>query len=264
MDLILCKLCDRPKELKHSHVIGRSIFRSTIGRGDKHYGIIIDHEKDKIVRSTDQWATLMLCNECENFLNSRYENYSLWVLKNKQNGVRHQTNPHYYSIKNINQKRMMMYIISIFWRAAVSEHKVFSKVSLEPEMSEYLKKSILGKIDINTKVFSVRISKLFDEANHYSEDVLKSVITNIHPRVIENGVSYIMLFSGFFFEIFFGNLNADERFGYGFLRKNKIILNMPYQNILSIPEVHAAFSKMRFLAERDIKELDYLNLTFDT
>ncbi|RSZ25734.1 hypothetical protein [Acinetobacter bereziniae] len=263
MEMPLCKLCDKPSELKNSHVIGKSVFRNIIKNSGKHYGIVTDHESGKIIRSTDQWATLMLCGECESLLNSKYENYSLWVLKNKQHGVKHQEKNHYWTIRNVNQHRLMMYVLSIFWRASISDHKVFKDVNLPVEISEYLKNCLLGKMSIDTKIYSVRISKLIDDRNYYSKQVIEGIITNIGRREMKKGLCYIMVFAGYYFEIFLDCLQPFERFGSGVLRKNKTVLNLPYHDILSIPELFNSLKKTREIAIKDIDELTFLDLKFE-
>ncbi|HIW22007.1 MAG TPA: hypothetical protein H9887_08335 [Candidatus Dorea intestinavium] len=258
MEKLACKLCGELKELQYSHVIGKSVFRTISQRSGKHYGLLTDPEKNKIIRSTDQWASLMLCEGCESLLNSRYENYSLWVLKNKQKGVKHQDTNACLLIKNVNQIRLMLYVISIFWRAAVSEHNVFKGVVISPELSSYLKRCLLGEENINANLFSVRISKLIDKRDHYSEDLLKGVITNLVSRPISNGESYIMFFSGFYFEIFIGGLNVTDRYEFGILKKNKRILRIPYKDIFSIPELLNSFAKTREIAIRDKAQLTFI------
>lgn len=260
MENDLCKLCDQAKELQNSHVIGKSIFRAINKNSGKHYGIYTDQEANKVVRSTDQWATPMLCENCESLLNSRYENYSSWALRNKQPGVKHQTNLHYLSIKNVNQKRLLMYVISIFWRAAVSSHKVFKNVQIPSEINEYLKRCILGKINIDTKLFAVRITKLMDPSNYLSDVILQGIITNLMPRNVEKGSSFIMVFSGYSFEILIGCLEPCEMYEHGVLRKNKSVLHIPYQDPLSIPELFRSLKKTRDIAIRDVNSLNYIDL----
>lgn len=259
MENDFCKLCDQAKELKNSHVIGKAVFRAINKNSGKHYGIYADQETEKVVRSTDQWATLMLCGDCESLLNSRYENYSLWSLRNKQTGVKHQINIHYLSIKNVNQKRLLMYVISIFWRAAVSSHKVFECVQISPEMNEYLKRCILGRINIDSKLFAVRVTKLIDSRNHFSEELLEGIITNLMPRNVQKGSSYIMVFSGYAFEILIGCLNPCDLYGYGVIRKNKSVLLVPYQDLFGIPELFRSLDKVREIALKDTSYLSYID-----
>lgn len=263
MGLPLCKLCDKPSELQKSHVIGKSVFRNITNRSGMHYGIVTNHEAGKISRSTDQWATLMLCSECESLLNSKYENYSLWVLKNKQPGVKHQGKKHCWTISNVKQQRLMMYVLSILWRASVSDHKVFKNVSIPFSISEYLKSCILGKANIDTKIYSVRISKLVDDRNHYSQELLEGIATNIFQREMEKGICFIMIFAGYYFEVLLACLQPHERFSNGVLRINKMVLNLPYQDILSIPELFNSLKKTREIAIKNKNELTYLNFNIE-
>ncbi|WP_018678249.1 hypothetical protein [Acinetobacter tjernbergiae] len=105
MKISTCKLCNELKELQRSHVIGKSVFRNMLKNGE-HYAITTSLSENKIFRSNDQWTTPMLCSDCEQLLNNKYENYSLWALRNKQRGVKHREGPNCLIISNLNQYRV--------------------------------------------------------------------------------------------------------------------------------------------------------------
>ncbi len=254
-----CKLYDQVKELKNSHVIGKSVFRELLKRSNTHYGLVTEPENKRIIRSTDQWASMMLCNDCENLLNSRYENYALWVLKNKQKGVKHKIRLQYFTIAPVNQYRLIMYVISIIWRAAVSQHKVFRQVEFSTEITEYLKQCILGKVTLDHNLFSVKISKLIDSRNYYTEDVIQGVITNLAPRSNGKNVSYLMVFLGYCFEIKLACEEINELYEIGVLRKKKSILHIPYVDMLSIPEVFRSLKVTKEIAEKYPQKLNFLS-----
>lgn len=259
MKISVCKLCDETKELQWSHVIGKSIFKNILRKNGAHYSITTSLSEKKIFRSNDQWATYLLCKNCEELLNARYENYSLWALKNKQKGVKHQYRDNYLMISGVNQYRLIMYIISIFWRATKSDHRVFKHSITVDEIDNYLKKCILGESEIDSKVISVRVSKLACERNYYTQDILENVITNLVPRTShEKGFSYFMIFSGYYFEILIGCLEPHQRFDLGILRKNKRILKVPYVDFLSIPEVFNYWKETKEIYENDKENLKYL------
>ncbi|UMN10600.1 hypothetical protein [Acinetobacter baumannii] len=83
----ICKLCDLEKELKRSHVIGRAVFKKALNGAN--YALRLDKQHKKVIKDQDQWATYMLCGDCEHDLNTKYEGYSLDILRNKKKSVKH-------------------------------------------------------------------------------------------------------------------------------------------------------------------------------
>lgn len=245
MKLSICKLCDQPKELQRSHVIGRSVFRSMLKPGE-HLTFTASLSEKRIFRSNDQWATPMLCSECEQLLNNRYENYSLWVLKNKQSGVKHRIHKDYLAISNLNQYRIGMYILSIFWRASQSDHKVFENVEITEEINEYFKSCIKGLKNLDFNAVKIKIGKLKCSRNFYTDEDLRGIITNpVLNEIKDNSFSYFMIFSGYYFELTFHCTQPLRHSEDGILVKNKRILRVPFIDILSIPKMQQAFIKTR-------------------
>lgn len=238
MEIGICKLCDENKELQNSHVIGKSVFKKLLKNSGKNFNYSPSLKEKKIKKTADQWATPMLCKSCEDWLNSKYENYSLWALKNKQSGVEHFESEKFYTIVNVDQYRLALYLISIYWRAAHSRHPAYSQVLIHDEQNEYLKKCILNQANLDFKQISVRISKLIDSSGQIGSDGLEGFVTSLHPRILHKyGYSYYMLFEGYYFEIFFNSLSVTERAEKGVVKKNKKILHLPYVDIFSIKEL---------------------------
>ena len=123
MKLEICKLCDTIKQLQRSHVIGRSVFHHLLKNSQGNYGYTTLLSEKKIERTSDNWALPMLCSTCESLLNSRYENYSLWTLKNKQKGVKHRTKNGHLQIQNVNQYRL---IIDLFHKSFFTQLQVIN------------------------------------------------------------------------------------------------------------------------------------------
>lgn len=246
----ICKLCDEAKELQRSHVIGRSVFRKLLKTSGCNFVYSPLIKEQRIIKTNDQWVTTLLCKDCEGLLNSKYENYSLWALKNKQKGVKHLEKKEKYSIIGIDQYRLALYIVSIYWRAAQSTHPAYRQVSINEKLSEYLKKCILGKIQLDFTLISIKISKLIDRSKQLKNDALTGFLTSLHPRVQNKyAYSYFMIFEGFHFEFFFGALNTFDRAQKGIVRKNKTIIHLPYLDIFSIKELVSNMMETKKIAK---------------
>ncbi|MDT0130470.1 hypothetical protein FPK48_21345, partial [Acinetobacter baumannii] len=96
----ICKLCDLEKELKRSHVIGRAVFKKALNGAN--YALRLDKQHKKVIKDQDQWATYMLCGDCEHDLNTKYEGYSLDILRNKKKSVKHKKRDNHYEIQGVN------------------------------------------------------------------------------------------------------------------------------------------------------------------
>ncbi|MFV4908961.1 hypothetical protein Q5E57_012125 [Acinetobacter baumannii] len=105
----ICKLCDLEKELKRSHVIGRAVFKKAL-KGANH-ALRFDRQHNKVVKDQDQWATYMLCGECEQKLNKKYEEYSLNVLRDRMKSVKHKREILIMKFKGLIKKTHFVFVV---------------------------------------------------------------------------------------------------------------------------------------------------------
>ncbi|MCT6584792.1 hypothetical protein [Acinetobacter baumannii] len=233
----ICKLCDLEKELKRSHVIGRAVFKKAL-KGANH-ALRFDRQHNKVVKDQDQWATYMLCGECEQKLNKKYEEYSLNVLRDRMKSVKHKKRDSHYEIQGVDQKKLILYLLSIMWRGIESNHEVFKKLKIfdeSPVAKNFLKKSVKNEQVFLTECFDLRISKLVSLIAPFSEMEL-DFITDIYCNIDEKQrIRLLTIFEGYCFEFFFLTDKSQFLTGLGVLKKNKSILKMPYIDIFSIPE----------------------------
>lgn len=247
MKIGICKLCKNQKELRISHVVPRSVFKRAL-KGF-NFGLILDHKynNNKVVNTQDQWATYLLCAECEHQLNIRYEKYSLGALRGGMRGVKHQEKSDYLQIVNIDQKRLILYVISILWRALESDHRVFKELNdleISEQIKEHLRLSIYNNILPRTQFFSVRISKLATTIDEF-KDLSLSFITNFSFKADTRGfVRSLIIMDGHSFEIFFHTTPNSRLTGLGILKTNKKILKIPRIEAFSIPELNQSLMRM--------------------
>lgn len=242
----ICKLCENQKELKKSHIIPRAVFKRAL-KGYT-YGIMLDNEYNKIIKVQDQWAKYMLCAECEHLLNVNYEQYSLDVLRNNLKEIKFLEKGQYLQIENIDQTRMVLFVISILWRAIESDHKIFNQLkilNIELIIRKLLQNCVKHKVLPNLQFFSVRISKLVTTIDDL-KDLKLDFITNLtfKPVVAQKRIRFLIIFEGYCFEIFFHSDPKDRLTGLGVLNKKKKILKLPYIDAFTIPELHKSILNM--------------------
>lgn len=245
MMLGICKLCNEEKELRKSHVIPRAVFKRAL-KGF-NYGRILDHKYNKVINTQDQWATYLLCAGCEHELNVNYEKYALDVLRNNHKGVKHQEKEDFLQIVNVDQNRLILYLISILWRAIESRHEIFNNLdSLNIALSirELFRVCIKEKTIPSIQFFSIRISKLVTTVKDLQNIELNFISNFVCKADIESRVRFLIIFEGYCFEIFL-HTNANDRLkGLGLLRRNKRILKLPRVEAFSIPELNKNLVRM--------------------
>lgn len=245
MEKGICKLCDLEKELKRSHVIGRAVFKKALKGAN--YALRLDKEHNKVIKDQDQWATYMLCGDCEHKLNKKYEDYSLKVLRNKIKSVKHKKRNNYYEIQGVDQKRLMLYLLSIMWRGIESNHEVFNKLKIfdeSPVAKNFLKESVKNERIFLTECYDLRISKLVSLVAPFDTmdlDFITDIYCNIDDK---QRIRFLTIFEGYSFEFFFLTDKSLFLSGLGVLKKNKSILKMPYIDVFSIPEFRKSLSDM--------------------
>ncbi|MDV2439923.1 hypothetical protein QR665_10630 [Acinetobacter gerneri] len=231
----ICKLCDQEKELKKSHAIGRTIFNKVLASTDKNVLLNISPRKSKILSTNDQWDTYQLCADCEALFNKQYENYSIQAIRGKYDSVQITETRLGRSFQGLKQEKVIMYVLSIFWRAAQSNHPAYSGVTIPDELNKYLKYIFLENKDVLPNFFNVRMRAIKDEMQLISKEGLQKVLISPYVYKENKNVKYVMLFEGWYFEIFYLKPSFKERKKYGFLRNGKKVFLAPFIDFSEIP-----------------------------
>ncbi|MBU3166889.1 MULTISPECIES: hypothetical protein [Acinetobacter calcoaceticus/baumannii complex] len=236
MTLEVCKLCGEEKELQRSHVIGKAVFRKILKEDEVGYAINISIGENRIKKSSDTWDTKLLCRDCEQLFNSKFEDYSYHVLRREQKGILTHEGPHGIYFSKVNTYRVILYFFSIYWRAAYSTHSSYSNVVINDGISNHLKQVFYGKANLNPKAFSIRIRLLKDATGGFPPESLKRIIINPFNRITDKGFILCMIYEGYFFELFCNASSFKERKAPGFLSRARDSFFVPYVDIFDIPE----------------------------
>lgn len=240
-----CVYCGNFGKLERSHVIGNTVFSKILKDSENGHAIKISlSAEQKIGKSNDSWAKEMLCNTCESKFNSEFENYSIYLLREKQPGVIVSKFSSGVSFQKVDTKKIFLYVLSILWRAAYSDHKAYANVIINYGMDSYLRWCFQNNRKTHSLTYSIKISKLVDKTNYFNEKKLRNFIFNPFVRKIDNkNASYCMLYEGYFFEVFLKALPFKQRNGQGFIDFKKNILFVPYIDVFDIPEVYEYFGR---------------------
>ena len=231
----VCKLCDQNKQLRKSHAIGRTVFNRVLRKADNNTFLNISPRLGRVKQTNDQWATFQLCLDCEDKLNRQYDNYGIKALRGDYDSVKITKFPSGWSFNGLNQERVLHYVISILWRAAHSTHSAYDGVTIPDELDSYLKHTFLGNEEILKDILNVRIRVLKDFSQSISDEVWQRVLISPYVYKTKNNVIYVMMFEGWYIEVFFLKPSFKERKKHGYLRNGKDIFFAPYIEISQVP-----------------------------
>lgn len=233
-----CPLCDQNKELKRSHVIGASVFSKILKLSSVNAGILVSLNEKKITLSNDNWTTYMLCNKCEGHFNSEYEGYAINALRNKIEGLSIERLDHSLVYCGIDTNKIILYILSIYWRGALSTAPSYNKILMTNGINENLKSVFLGNNNYNSNLFKLKISKIIDFTHQLEEIKMQYFIINPFVRMMEEGLVYWFIFEGFVFQLFMNcNETIEKENIKGIIDNTSSQITMSYVDYREIPEI---------------------------
>ena len=161
-----CSLCLQEKELlKKSHIIPDFWYRNS-GIYNKHHKIhkfeiqeYLNSRKISFV-SSGEYENGILCKDCDNKIIGNLETYGRKVLygglsKSEYivcNNYKNSIDGFEFSVcEGVNYHKFKLFLLSILWRASISNRKTFREAKLDSENNELIRKMIFtgdaGKIN---------------------------------------------------------------------------------------------------------------------
>lgn len=239
-----CAFCLKFGKLERSHVIGNTVFKTLFKKCENGQAIKINlDEKKKIMFDSNSWAIEMLCKNCESMFNRNFEDYSISVLRNKCNSVQVTEFFSGLSLKGLDSNRFLLYIISLFWRAAYSIENPYKNVKITYGVDSYFRSCISGNLTVLPKICNLRVRKLFDSYEILDESLIKEIIINPFIHIQNKEVAYYMLYEGYLFEFYLIAPSFKRKKQQGFLKHNNDILFVPYIDIFSIEKIAKEFAR---------------------
>lgn len=151
----ICRLCEESKELKLSHSIPRSFFRAAKKGGGGQLTLLTGVAGKPPVTKNFDPKDLLLCNNCETKISNNYEKYGIEALRNKNI---FQKKVNFVKVKNLNNEKFYLFLISIFWRMSKSNHSAYSGISLTRSVEDFIRNCLIRN---NTKIIpGVRLNQL--------------------------------------------------------------------------------------------------------
>lgn len=235
-----CKLCRIKSELCNSHAIPDSVFRSLFKKGNGQAIKLSSNERSPNCKSQDSWATEQLCNSCETKLNINFDQYGLNLLRGKVGEIEKGSEGVHFL--NIDTLKFRSFVLSVFWRGAVSEHENYKTIEVSSGFLELIRSSLVRSAKVSKNSCTVFVQRLVDTTEGgFSESNLRELVVSPFPRTYEvRGHPYssiTMIFLGFCFEIFPSPIHSSEKISQFALGHCKSSYTFPYLEITEIPEV---------------------------
>lgn len=212
MEIIQCKLCHETKPLQRSHVIPNAVFRRVFRQNQGKAITFSDNNSSWNEYSSESWWEYLLCEECEKHLNRNYEQYSISLLRNSLKDAKILKVDEGVSFSHVDTVKLQLFIVSIIWRAAVSNLSEYSTVYLRQPWEDEIRNYLLKQKQIPSSLVDIKISRLCDNTpGGFSLENLKSLVVSPILRVNSKNVSFCLLIEGFFFEVFVPSLKLKEK-----------------------------------------------------
>ncbi len=215
----ICKLCMEQKELiRKSHIIPAFMYNGMFDENNKlsfqpiREGAI---EKHEIKRPSDgEYEGGLLCNECDNTLLGHYfEDYASKAMYGGRlvasecplfQSCISQHNIEFIKCTRINYTKYKLFLLSVLWRASISNRSFFSEISLGQKHEEEIRRMIFNKDAGEVDKFPIFISSYL---NH--KDLPREII--IQPRKIQDDQLkvFVFLINGYLYTFYVNEENAS-------------------------------------------------------
>ena len=220
-----CHFCKKEKNLIKAHIIPRGFFKDMLYEKTTSSINMIEHGKHlRNAPSSGIYDPDILCGECDNFLGNEYDKYGQSFLLNTNFDEYKRDNRYVFCKNEFDYNRLQKFLISVLWRASISNQHVYHKVKLgekyEPLCLDYIKDSKENSVNpIPTYLFKVMSGGIPGDI----KDKAKKIIQGPFSKHLDGIKFYVFIFGGFyiFYKVDQRQFSSNEWF---MLNKNKCIM----------------------------------------
>jgi len=195
-----CKFCGNESNLIEAHVIPAGFFRR-IKQQDKRALEIITNRAGECTKKAPLgvYDKTIVCYSCERIW-QEWDNYAQQLLADKPLNGRaryHDGKKICYIVDNFDYRKLKLFFISVTWRASVSSHQFFSRISLD-QFEDIAKQHIMNVDPGEREDFSIVVSK-------FNHPLAKGIFD---PYMYQNsGVKYIR----FYLASYMADIKVDHK-----------------------------------------------------
>lgn len=246
-----CLYCEEYKHLQRSHSINKSIFSSLLREcGNTNAAKLISLDSSVVKNTNDNWTDHLLCSDCESYFNQYFDDYGVHALRGEGKGIKVLETKNSVVYQNIDTTRIILYILSLYWRGAKSKHPSYESL-LTSENIHYNLKLVFESRKWDFKFISIKISVLFDGLGVFNNSGIRQLIVSPFSRLHKENqaFTFCFLFEGFFIEIYFGKMRHADRKKGSWLKPNVSYMKCDKIDLHSIKELQKIFAQA-FRAKR--------------
>ncbi|ACL04919.1 hypothetical protein Dalk_3229 [Desulfatibacillum aliphaticivorans] len=134
-----CKLCGEEKELcNQSHIIPNFMYRDLLDEKNRFYAIQLNESgvHSRGVRQTGEFDKNILCQPCDNGTLGKLDRYASLILYGGNPKIfENRIDPDgikYTYCADIDYSQFKLFLLSLLWRASISQRRFFAEVNLGP------------------------------------------------------------------------------------------------------------------------------------
>lgn len=196
-----CEMCRSSEPLQRSHILPRSYFKGLKKGCGQLYEVKASENTEARLTNADPKEEL-LCRDCEQFLSYNYEKYGTRLLKSSKI----KAGKDIVTFKSFRYKEFYLYLISILWRASISNLDRYRHINLGGSINNLLchcVKNIRMKINTSLKLdhfIKISVIRLKDDTNNLDDLTLRKVMFDLNVEFGENpedGILYYFFVDGF-------------------------------------------------------------------
>lgn len=247
-----CKMCGEKENIRKSHIIPRSYFKSIKLNNGQLVKVTVDDTTSVSITNGNP-TEFLLCSKCEQFISVEYEKYGTRLFKDSKNTKKTKS---YITFNGFKYKQFYLHLISILWRASISSLPEFESVKLPTELNDMLRQLLLNKtIKINTSYrldhfIKISVLRIIDSTKSIDDKLIKSILLNINidrSSSDKSNLSYYFMIDGFLV-IYYMGIESDPhtirtKKNYGQLRDRDQIL-IPKEEISNLKQISDAFNML--------------------
>ena len=178
---MICQLCDEDKKLIKSHIIPKGFFKPM--QSENKSALVYTNTKGLHPKRSPIgfYDMNILCKECDAKIGI-WDDYAQRLLLhnfNEDNAVYNGKAKAYYIIKDYDYNLLKLFFISVLWRASITSHKYFNRISAGP-FEEELKNLILSNNPGEDEEFPITLAKFNDPDFKFILDPHQDKFDNIN------------------------------------------------------------------------------------
>jgi len=208
-----CKFCNKEKDLIKAHIIPYSFFKNV--KGDDGRLFVVDDRENSFKKRAFKgfYDEELVCRGCEGLF-ADCDNYAKkFFFDTKRDRQEFYENKPIADIYNkFNYDKLMLFFVSMLWRASASKHDSCKAVRLG-KYQELAKQMILSK-KVSTSILSVILHRFTDKSGN---------IVRAPGKTRLNGFNYY----GFHMSNFYADIKVDSQIPHGYLNNLSIKRGKP-------------------------------------